>query len=252
MIARKAYNLLVRTYPRWGSPAYKAMLATFLVLAIAIPLLLAGIPFVEWLNDMAAQPKGKTQSTFGRTFGEKRLVDRDPPAGAVPRDYYRYEFDYLGNELAEAQWAGKRHANPVPLTVANVQRGRSQFDIYCIVCHGPRGEGNGPVTGANRFPAPPTLHTDQARGYADGTIFHIITKGTPKMPSYRDKLSPEDRWKVIYYVRALQLSMSPGAATQPEGKKGTSLISEIKDVPFALAPLPGPPPKGREEGGGAP
>ena len=66
--------------------------------------------------------------------------------------------------------------------------GQELYDIHCIACHGKLGVGDGPVTGPDRFPAPPSLHTDQARGYTDGTIFHIITKGTEKMPSYADKL----------------------------------------------------------------
>ena len=58
-------------------------------------------------------------------------------------------------------------------------------------------------------PAPPSLHTDQARGYRDGAIFHILTKGTEKMPGYADKLSTEDRWETIHYLRALQRAMNP-------------------------------------------
>ena len=121
----------------------------------------------------------------------------------------------MGREQADAVWVGQRLKNPVALTLDHVRRGQSRFNISCIACHGARGNGDGPVTGPNRFPAPPSLHTDQAVGYADGTIFHIITKGTGKMPLYGDTLSEPDRWKVIYYVRALQLAVRPQPGRPP-------------------------------------
>jgi mono/diheme cytochrome c family protein len=179
------------------------------VAALAIPLILAGLPFNEFLNDMAAQPKGKSQMTYGRQFGQMVVVDRPPADGSVRTDQAAYQFDFMGNEQADALWVGRRLNNPVALTLDSLRRGRTRFNIYCIACHGERAEGNGPATGPNRFPAPPSLHTEQARRYADGAIFHIITKGLGKMPSYADKLDEQDRWKVIYYVRALQLAAQP-------------------------------------------
>jgi len=71
------------------------------------------------------------------------------------------------------------------------------------------GQGDGPVIGPDRFGAPPSLHTKQAREYADGTIFHITTKGLEKMPGYAEQLTPGERWQVIQYLRALQRSMNP-------------------------------------------
>ena len=60
-----------------------------------------------------------------------------------------------------------------------------------------------------RFPAPPSLHTAEALEYKYGTLFHIMTKGVGKMPSYAQQLDSEERWKVAQYVRALQRSASP-------------------------------------------
>jgi mono/diheme cytochrome c family protein len=158
---------------------------------------------------MAAQPKGKAQMTYGRTFGEEDLVTRDPVEGTMPRDYYPYPFSHLGNEIKDAEAVGKLLKNPVSMTKESLERGENRFNIYCIACHGRKGNGDGSATGANRFPAPPSLHTDQARKYEDGTIYHILMKGTGQMPSYADKLSEEDRWNTIHYVRALQRAMNP-------------------------------------------
>ncbi len=210
------WDKLARWQPGFSLRIYKAALVSLVLTAFAVPLILVGLPFIEFLNGMAAQPKGKTQMTYGRVFGEQLIVDRGPVEGTVPRGHFPVELPSKGNTIEEAKAVGATLANPVELTMENLQRGRERYGVFCAVCHGEKGEGNGGVIGPTRFPAPPSLHTDQARGYSDGTIFHIITKGVGKMPPYANELSPEDRWKVIHYVRALQLAVNPpAAATQP-------------------------------------
>ena len=216
MNLRNRYDKLTRSYGRWSPLAFKCVLASWIAAAVVLPLVLAGLPFIEFLNDMAAQPKGKTQMTIGRMLQPTVPTDRPAVSGTVPREFEAYAFDYLGNQIADAQFAGRRLLNPVPVTMENLRRGQSRYAILCNTCHGPQAQGNGPVVGASRFPAPPSLNTDQARNYTDGTIFHIITKGTGKMPSYADKLNPADRWKVIAFLRAIQLANNPpGATSQP-------------------------------------
>jgi len=200
---------LLDCYPRWSPNAYRIALGGGIACAIAIPLAMIGLPFIEFFNGMAAQPKGKAQMTFGRIYGEEFTVERAPVKGTIPRDYHPYYFDGLANTIEAAKEVGERLKNPVPLTMDALSRGQEMFNVYCIVCHGARGEGDGPVIGAQRFPAPPSLHTKQAIAYKDGTLYHIMTKGIGKMPSYADKLSSEQRWMVAYYVRALQRSMAP-------------------------------------------
>ncbi len=195
--------------PRFSPFIYQMVLGSMVVAALAIPLGLAAVPFIEFFNGMAAQPKGKAQMTYGRTYGEERLVERLPVEGTIPRGYESYQFAHLGNTIEEALTVGEQLSNPVPLTMDNLKQGQQLFNIYCAVCHGKRGEGNGPVIGPNRFPAPPSLHTKQALSYEDGTFYHIMTKGVGKMPSYADKLDLHERWKVTHYVHALQRSMAP-------------------------------------------
>jgi mono/diheme cytochrome c family protein len=214
---------------------YKATLLSFVVLAFVVPLALVTVPFIEFFNGMAAQPKGKAQMTHGRTWGEARLVTRDPVPGTMPRGYEPYALAHLADEIEAARAAdpdmdpalltemeqaavaraGELLNNPIEIDEAALLRGKDRYDIFCIVCHGRNGEGDGPATGVNpatgvqRFPAPPSLHTDQARAYADGAIYHIVTEGLGQMPGYGDKLTEEDRWNVIHYVRALQRAMNP-------------------------------------------
>ncbi len=188
---------------------YKPLLVGTVIMAFAIPLALVATPFIEFFNGMAAQPKARSQMTYGRVYGENHLVERSPVSGTVHRAFAPYEFVSFGATVEEAALIGDLLTNPTPRTMDAMQRGQHLFDIYCLVCHGTEAAGDGPATGPERFPAPPSLHTQQARAYEDGAIFHIITKGTAKMPSYADKLTPTERWQVVHYLRALLRAANP-------------------------------------------
>jgi len=209
MIEALIQKVLKLLEPNWSPTLYKGALGAVLVGVFVAPLLLVPIPMIEFFNGMAAQPKGKSQMTHGRTFGDEILLERRPIAGTVPRDWAPYPFDNLGNTIEEAEQAGAELANPVPVERAHLERGREVYNVYCIVCHGKLGHGDGTATGPDRFPAPPSLHTEQAQGYADGTVFHIITKGVEKMPGYAEQIEPPDRWKAVRYVRVLQRAADP-------------------------------------------
>lgn len=96
-----------------------------------------------------------------------------------------------------------RIANPIPQTAESIERGRDRFDIYCAVCHGEQGGGDGPVAPA-LLGIVPSLLTDQARGYSDGYIYTLMRDGRGAMPHYGDKVRGDDRWRVVSYVRVLQ------------------------------------------------
>jgi mono/diheme cytochrome c family protein len=127
----------------------------------------------------------------------------------LPRKHRPYSYDHLTSTIEAAKEAGENLQNPVQITMEVLRRGQGLYSVYCMLCHGSRGEGDGPVIGAGRFPAPPSLHTEQSREYTDGTIYHIMTKGLGKMPSYADKLEPDERWMIVHYLHALQRSMAP-------------------------------------------
>ena len=206
------YERLARWQPRWSEARFRATLVSLFVVALATPIVIIALPFNEFMNDMAAQPKAKTQMTYGRRFdpeGFGHIAARDPVPGTLPRGFAPYPLASLGKDPQAIARAGELLKNPLPTTLAHMQAGQQLFKVYCAVCHGPRGLGDGPVTGEGRFPTPPSLHTDKARQYADGSIFHIITQGTEIMPSYADKLDPEERWQVIEFVRALQRAEHP-------------------------------------------
>jgi mono/diheme cytochrome c family protein len=94
---------------------------------------------------------------------------------------------------------------PFAVTAQVLQHGQERFQIYCAVCHDPLGTGHGVIVERGYTP-PPTFHSDRLRSASVGHIFEVITRGYGSMPSYREQIPARDRWAIIAYVRALQLS----------------------------------------------
>ena len=96
-------------------------------------------------------------------------------------------------------------AFPIPLTRELLARGRERFEIYCAVCHGSTGDGSGMIV-QRGFPRPPSLHEQRLRAAPVGHFFDVIKNGYGVMYSYAARIEPADRWAIIAYIRALQLS----------------------------------------------
>jgi mono/diheme cytochrome c family protein len=106
---------------------------------------------------------------------------------------------------------------PFPVTKADLDRGQQRYQAYCMMCHGATGFGDGMIV-RRGFRRPPSFHDDRLRGEPVGHFFDVITNGWGAMASYADMIPPDDRWRIIAYVRALQLSRNApaaGAASQP-------------------------------------
>lgn len=203
MIPKKLQEQLANISPKWYPTRFKLTLIAMLVMAVAVPLLLLAIPYLEIFNEMAVQPKGKAQGTYGWfTDMQELIADRLPPEGTKPMGWTAYPID--GNDDASRKLAAKTLKNAVPMDEASLAVGEKWFNVFCIVCHGPEARGDGKIVGPDLFPAPPSLHTNTARGFEDGHIFHVITAGQNKMPPYADRLTRDQRWAVVHYVRLLQ------------------------------------------------
>jgi mono/diheme cytochrome c family protein len=109
---------------------------------------------------------------------------------------------------------------PVPVTLALVQRGRQRFEIYCSPCHGLSGRGDGMVV-RRGFRAPTSFHDARLRGQPDGYFFDVMTSGFGAMPDYAAQVAIPDRWAVVAYIRALQLSQNATLADVPADKRAT-------------------------------
>lgn len=130
-----------------------------------------------------------------------------PVSGTIPHGNMPMHF---GSTPEEAVRAGKELHNPLDPRDPQVrQRGAVVFANYCQVCHGPQGQGNGPVS-QRGVPPPPTLREGKSKDMKDGQLFHVLTYGQANMASYAAQISPDDRWRVIVFLRSLQQS-SPAA-----------------------------------------
>ncbi len=207
MTGRSVQDSLAGWSPRFSPGLFKATLVVFVASAFAVPLFIVAVPYLDLFNDMAVQPKAKTQGEYGSSQGKVLVVERPAVAGTIPVDHFPYHLE--GKDEKTAKIAEETLTNPLVPTMEILERGRKLFNYYCITCHGPEGEGNGPIIGPDLFPAPPSMHTDAARAFKDGKIFHIITRGQNTMPPHADKFTPDERWAIVHYVRALQRAMNP-------------------------------------------
>ncbi len=121
---------------------------------------------------------------------------RVPPQGSVPRNYEPYLYE--AGDFA----AAKALKNPLSDDRKILQRGKNRFEIFCAVCHGYSGIGDGPVT--PQLANVPSLVNASIQSWSDGEIFHIITMGRGRMLPYAAQISVSDRWALIRYLRLLQ------------------------------------------------
>lgn len=117
---------------------------------------------------------------------------------------------------------------PFAMAAADLDRGQERFDIYCAPCHGRDGEGNGMVV-QRGYRLAASLHTDKLRQAKPGYLYEVIRNGFGVMPDYRAQIAVDDRWRIVAYIRALQLSRNATTADVPAGE-----ISQL-DAPAAPA-----------------
>ena len=141
------------------------------------------------------------------------LSARPPVAGTVPRG----ELTLGPNELL---YTGKMNGQPselfpFPVTMDIVERGRERFDVFCSPCHGFGGDGDGMIV-QRGFRRPPSFHEERLRTAPAGHYFDVITNGFGVMYPYGYRVPTRDRWAIIAYIRALQLSRQAPVADLPE------------------------------------
>lgn len=108
---------------------------------------------------------------------------------------------------------------PIPVTRDLLERGQERYDIYCAPCHDRVGMGRGMIV-RRGYPRPPSFHAPRLRQAPVGHFFEVITQGFgAQMPAYDWMISPSDRWAIIAYIRALQLSQHATLAAVPEAQR---------------------------------
>lgn len=179
----------------------------------AVLALLAGLAgVVACRNDMGDQPKFKPLARNG--FFPDDRASRPLVEDTVPRTPLRsdvlLETGKLNGAIADVF--------PFPVTAQVLERGQQRFNIFCSVCHGLAGYGDGMVV-QRGFKRPPSFHVDRLRQAPAGHYFDVMTNGFGAMYDYRARISPEDRWAIVAYIRALQLSQHSGLADVPDKER---------------------------------
>jgi mono/diheme cytochrome c family protein len=159
-------------------------------------------------QDMHDQPKyvPLRQSTFFNDARSARpLVEGTIARGQLHEDELLYTGKVNGAEAATF---------PMRIDAAVMARGQQRFNIYCAPCHGRTGQGDGMVV-RRGYRRPPSIHQDRLRNAPAGHFFDVMTNGFGAMPDYAAQIKAEDRWAIIAYIRALQLSEHASLADVP-------------------------------------
>jgi len=154
-----------------------------------------------------AKPRKPVQGTIPRGYSGNAASDNPnalvvPPNGSVP--YY-----YEDTEEERTRAMNEITTNPFPITEAGLARAKPLYEVNCGICHGNKGDGNGWLVDEKNknavYPAQPALLTnDEFTAASEGRFYHAIMHGKNVMGGYADKLSYEERWQVIHYIRSLQ------------------------------------------------
>jgi hypothetical protein len=179
--------------------------------AMAMTLVLAGCR-----QDMHNQPKFVPQR--GTAFFADGRSARPQVENTVGRDQL-HEDSYFYTGL---QGGKEGDGLPIDLTPAVLERGQERFNIYCTPCHSRVGNGNGMIVSRGYKPAG-NFHSDRLREAPLGHFFSVMTNGYGAMPDYSAQLTPEDRWAVAAYIRALQLSQNAKPSDVPAGEHPVDL-----------------------------
>ena len=178
--------------------------------------------------DMHVQPRENPLSKsdfFSDQRSARPLVEGTVARGELREDSYFYT-GKIGNNPGDVM--------PFPVTKEVLERGQERFDIFCAPCHSRVGDGNGFVPSRGFARKPPSYHIPRLQKAPLGYFFDVITNGFGIMPDYASQIPARDRWDIVAYVRALQLSQNATMADVPAGQ-----------------PVPSQPPKFREPGSGA-
>ncbi len=171
---------------------------------------------IHIIQDMGNQPRYNPQAPSA-IFADGRAMRPEIP-GTVARGKLNENDAVYRGKAANGEFVADI---PLPITEPFVRRGQERFAIYCSPCHGLNGTGTGPThqravkLGEPKWVPPTSLLSDQVRQRPDGHIFNTITNGIRNMAAYGPQIPPEDRWAIVAYVRALELSRNASIEDVP-------------------------------------
>ncbi len=154
-------------------------------------------PGYEYFPDMA---KSEAYETYvpNTAFADGKTA-QPPVAGTIPRHIIPYQYPKTRDGMKQA---GKELLNPFETTEENMARGKHEYDAFCANCHGFDGTGDGNLYTSGKYPSePPSLVTEEILARPDGEYFHIMTLGSSIMGPFAALIRPEDKWKIILYIK---------------------------------------------------
>lgn len=136
------------------------------------------------------------------------MTNQLPVVGAISRGNmpFPYPTASIGDRAVNQSLAGLQLTNPMVANDETIASGKELYNIYCKICHGPTGRGDGHLYSSGLFPAKPTSLVDAyVQGKPDGEIYYVITAGSISglMGPHGTQIQPDDRWKIINYIRTL-------------------------------------------------
>ena len=164
--------------------------------------LLAAAALVGCRQDMHDQPKYiplRPSEFFEDGRSERPSID-----GTVARGHLNDDTAYYTGKGPDGKPVD---TFPFPVTKEIVARGQERFNVYCAPCHDRTGSGEGMIV-KRGYAKPPSYHIDRLRQAPDGHFYDVITSGFGAMPDYASQIPPRDRWAIVAYIRALQLSQN--------------------------------------------
>ena len=176
--------------------------------------MLAAAALTACRQDMHDQPKYiplRPSSFFTDGRSARPLIE-----GTVARGHLNEDTLYYTGKGPDGKPAKEF---PMPVTKELIVRGEQRFHIYCTPCHDRTGNGNGMVV-RRGYRRPPTYHSDRLREQPNGYFFDVITNGFGAMPDYAAQVEPQDRWAIVAYIRALQLSQQASINDVPAEARG--------------------------------
>ena len=174
-----------------------------------LAVMLAATALAGCRQDMQDQPKFiplRPSGFFADGRSERPLIE-----GTVPRGHLNDDTAFYTGKGPDGK---PLDTFPFAVTTDVVERGQDRYNVYCAPCHDRTGSGNGMIV-KRGYRKPPSYHIDRLRQVPNGYLYDVIARGFGAMPDYAAQIPPRDRWAIVAYIRALQLSQHAALSDAP-------------------------------------
>lgn len=181
-------------------------------------------PNYEYMPNMYRTVTYETYGEYDVFLNEQEALM--PAEGSVPRGWRPYDYE----DTREGYAAAKAElTNPLPYTETNLAKGRQLYTIYCAVCHGDQGDGQGILVQREKILGIPP-YDDPGRAITEGSVYHVMYYGLNAMGSYASQTSIEERWQIDHYVMKLKNDLEGGQEIEYEEEAGPQSNQQMETL----------------------